>query len=121
MIAAGEDLYLVGGNPRGTLYAVYHFLEDVVGVHWWNPWEETVPRQPTLRVGPLDFQGRPAFRYRDIYMLYGLDGGRFAARNRLNREGDAPIEGRYGGSLDYGPPYHVHTFFRYFPSLGRAW
>jgi len=112
---AGEDLYLVGGSPRGTLYAVYHFLEDVVGVHWWNPWEETVPRQPTLRVGPLDLQGRPAFRYRDIYMLYGHDGGRFAARNRLNREGDAPIEGRYGGSVNYGPPYHVHTFFHYFP------
>ncbi len=52
----------------------------------------------------LDLRGVPVFQYRDIYMLYGLDGGRFAARNRANREGDARITAQYGGSLDYGPP-----------------
>ena len=112
---AGKDLYLVGGRPRGTLYAAYHFLEDVVGVRWWTPWEETVPSKPVLKVGSLNLSGTPAFRYRDIYMLYGHDGGRFAARNRLNREGDAAIESQYGGTLAYGPPYHVHTAFLYFP------
>jgi hypothetical protein len=111
----GNDLYLVGGGPRGTLYAAYHFLEDGLQVHWWTPWEETVPRRPSLTLGPLNLHGQPGFRYRDIYMLYGHDGGRFAARNRLNREGDAPIDAKYGGTLAYGPPYHVHTFFLYFP------
>jgi hypothetical protein len=106
-------LVLAGGRPRGTLYAVYHFLEDVVGVHWWNPWEESVPRQPTLAIEPLDRRGKPAFAYRDIYMLYGHDGGRFAARNRLNRQGDEDITGEFGGTRNYGPPYHVHTFYRY--------
>jgi hypothetical protein len=48
-------------------------------------------------------------------MLYGRDGGRFAARNRLNRDGDAAITTAYGGGRDYGPPYHVHTFNAYFP------
>lgn len=111
----GEQLLLVGGRPRGTLYAVYHFLEDVVGVHWWNPWEETVPQRPELTIADLHLRGQPVLQYRDIYMLYGGDGGRFAARNRLNREGDARIDARYGGGRDYGPPYHVHTFFTYFP------
>jgi hypothetical protein len=110
-----DDLLLAGGRPRGTLYAVYHFLEDVVGVHWWNPWEESVPRKPTLSIESLTLQGRPAFRYRDIYMLYGHDGGRFAARNRLNRQGDEGIAPEYGGSRNYGPPYHVHTFYTYVP------
>lgn len=113
--SSGRDLLLVGGRPRGTLYAVYHFLEDVLDVHWWTPWDETVPRQPTLRLRALNLQGRPTFRYRDIYMLYGQDGGRFAARNRLNRDGDSPIAAEYGGTLAYGPPYHVHTFNLYFP------
>ena len=111
----GDDLILMGGRPRGTLYAVYRFLEDLVGIHWWNPWEELVPSQPSLTVDPLDRRGQPAFRYRDIYMLYGEDGGRFAARNRLNRQGDAPIAKEYGGEMDYGPPYHVHTFYTYAP------
>lgn len=113
--SSGRDVFLVGGRPRGTLYAVYHFLEDVLGVHWWTPWEETVPSQPTLKLGALNLQGRPTFRYRDIYMLYGQDGGRFAARNRLNRDGDSAIASEYGGALAYGPPYHVHTFNLYFP------
>lgn len=111
----GDDLLLVGGRPRGTLYAAYHFLEDVVGVHWWNPWEESVPQKPTLTVGTLNRRGEPFFHYRDIYMLYGYDEGRFAARNRLNRDGDAPMSSAYGGTLNYGPPYHVHTFESYFP------
>ena len=112
---SGRNLCLVGGGPRGTLYAVYHFLEDVVGVHWWTPWEQAVPSRAELEFGPLNLRERPTFRYRDIYMLYGHDGGRFAARNRLNREGDSAIASEYGGTLAYGPPYHVHTFFRYFP------
>jgi hypothetical protein len=115
MRTVGEDLVLVGGRPRGTLYAAYHFLEDFVGVHWWNPFEETVPSKPTLAVEDLDRRGQPVFRYRDIYMLYGNDGGRFAARNRLNRDGDAGIAPEYGGEVGYGPPYHVHTFYMYVP------
>lgn len=111
----GSDLYLVGGLPRGTLYAVYHFLEDVLGVRWWTPWDESVPKKRSVRVGKLRRQGKPAFEHRDIYMLYGADDGRFAARNRLNREGDSPIQPRYGGGNEYGPPYHVHTAYQYFP------
>ncbi len=111
----GNDLVLAGGRPRGTLYAVYHFLEDEVGVHWWNPYEESVPKTPDLSVGEMNRHGKPTFRYRDIYMLYGGDNGRFAARNRLNRDGDAGIGAEYGGEMGYGPPYHVHTFNAYFP------
>ncbi len=110
-----RDLVLVGGRPRGTLYAVYHFLEDEVGVHWWNPFEEAVPNVRNLSVGDLHRRGKPTFRYRDIFMLFGGDKGRFAAHNRLNRDGDAGIGAQYGGEMGYGPPYHVHTFNHYFP------
>lgn len=112
---SGNQVLLVGGRPRGTLYAVYHFLEDVIGVHWWNAYEESVPHISTLTIGTVDLHGQPAFRYRDIYQLDGNDGGRFAARNRLNRDGDAPIAPAYGGEMAYGPPYHVHTFYMYIP------
>jgi len=113
--ASGKDLIVTGGRPRGTLYAVYHLLEDVLGVHWWNPWEESVPHKPTLKLENVNLRGNPVTPYRDIYMLYGNDGGRFAARNRLNRDGDARISPEFGGRRDYGPPYHVHTFNLYFP------
>jgi len=115
MRSVGDSLVLTGGRPRGTLYAVYRFLEDEVGVHWWTPFDESVPSNPNLAIPRVNRHGKPVIRYRDIYMLYGNDGGRFAARNRLNRDGDARIASEFGGSMDYGPPYHVHTFFMYFP------
>jgi hypothetical protein len=110
-----NDLVITGGRPRGTIYGAYHFLEDTLGVHWWNPFEQAVPRRKTVQLDRLNLRGKPAFQYRDIHMLYGHDDGRFAARNRVNRDGDARISGAYGGGRDYGPPSHVHTFNRYFP------
>ncbi len=115
MRTVGDDLVLVGGRPRGTLYAVYHFLEDTVGVRWWNPFEEHVPKRPTLEIGPVDRGGQPAFRYRDIHRLYAHDGGRFAARNRINGKGFGAIDAAYGCGVYYGPPGGVHTFYRYVP------
>jgi len=70
---------------------------------------------PTIEIGAVDLHGQPGFRYRDIYTIYGNDAGLFASRSRLNRQGDAPIAPEYGGRMDYGPPYHVHTFNLYVP------
>lgn len=113
MCTIDKNIVLIGGSPRGTLYAVFHFLEDIVGVHWWNPFEESVPLKPTVIVDGFDKQGKPILDYRDIYMLYGYDSGRFAVHNRLNGQGDEPIVAKYGSGIDYGLPYHVHTFYRY--------
>jgi len=110
-----QGVVVAGGGARGTLYAAYHYLEDACGVRWWNPWEEHVPQLREAPLLGLQLTGKPGLQYRDIYMLYGGDGGRFAARSRLNREGDARISPDYGGCRDYGPPYHVHTFYMYIP------
>ncbi|MDM7462032.1 MAG: alpha-glucuronidase family glycosyl hydrolase, partial [bacterium] len=37
-------LLLSGGRPRGTLYAVYRFLQRQLGVRWWTPWATQTPR-----------------------------------------------------------------------------
>ncbi|MBR3649139.1 MAG: DUF4838 domain-containing protein [Victivallales bacterium] len=46
----GGSLYLAGHPQRGTLYAVYTFLEDFCGVRWWTSTEETVPRRPAITI-----------------------------------------------------------------------
>ncbi|HXV76595.1 MAG TPA: DUF4838 domain-containing protein [Candidatus Polarisedimenticolaceae bacterium] len=107
-----RGLAIYGGRPRGTLYGVYHFLEDEIGVEWWTPFDEFVPHRPTLIVEPLDERGAPAFGYRDIAVESGPP--RFRARSRLNGHfSRLPL--RLGGSLAFAPPSHAHTAFLLVP------
>lgn len=110
----GKDIVLNGGGNHGALYAVYHFLEDFCDIRFWSEVDIDVPESETLELSKLDASGRPVFRYRDIHRNGGVPIGRQAFRRRLNRSGDASIGGRtFGGTFDYGPPYHCHTFWQY--------
>ena len=114
----GKDVVVNGGGTRGALYATYHFLEDLCGVHWWSEYEDYVPEASSLRLPKLDLSGKPVLIYRDLYGTEnnGKFGARNAIRNRLNRRGDLPIPAEYGGSFNYGPPYHCHVLDRYLPA-----
>lgn len=110
----GCDVVLSGGGTRGTLYAVYHFLEDDCGVRWWMDGDEDVPPAKPLCFDMLDRRGRPFFLCRDIYRTAKSD-PRTAVRNRLNGNGSSHIPAELGGGFEYGPPYHCHTWDRYLP------
>ncbi len=108
--ATDTELIVAGGRPRGTLYGAYRFLEDHLGVRWWTPEAELVPRHERLVVDPGETRGRPAFVYRDISGPRGSP--EFLARNRVNGHFTF-LDRRHGGRIAYGPPYHAHTFYRY--------
>ncbi len=113
--AIGNNIVLTGGETRGTLYAVYHLLEDHFGVHWWNMWEEYVPTMNDAEV-PFDYDhsGEPLFADRTIYTVETKT-SLYYVRNRMNGfTSNAPQS--YGGENNYARPYHVHTFNRYFPA-----
>lgn len=111
--ADDHAVILAGGRPRGTLYAVYHFLEDHLGIRWWNPFEEHVPAQNDLAVPHINRQSKPAFAYRVIHYsftgAYDWHGGQFSARNRLNSASDEPISQEFGGDLRIGRPKICNT------------
>lgn len=110
--ASGNSVVLAGGRPRGTLYAVYHFLEDELGVRWWNAFEESVPRHRTLRVGDIELRGKPAFSQRDVF---GADGrAEFLVRNRVNGA-NTRIAWSFGGYEGFATPWFAHSFFRAVP------
>lgn len=108
---AGGDLVLAGGRPRGTLNAVYTFLQETVGCRFWTKDVSTIPQRPELAVGPLDLRYVPPFSYRDDYW-YGAFDPDWAARNRLFGTRVPGDEAR-GGRLVYAG--FVHTFDRLIP------
>ncbi len=60
----GHQLILAGGRPRGTLYAVYQFLEDVAGCRWWTPTVNFIPSKKSFAISPQDITYIPPFSYR---------------------------------------------------------
>jgi hypothetical protein len=104
----GASLSLVGGGPRGTLYAVYHFLESVVGCRWFTTAVSTVPHHNKLVVEPLDVRITPALEYREVFYTEAFDGD-WAARNYMNSS-QARLEEKHGGRVQYGRQAFVHTF-----------
>ncbi len=113
----GQRLLLAGGRPRGTLYAVYRFLQEQCGVRWWMPWATNVPKRSTLRVPELNRRGQPAFEYREPYWYAGFD-ALWKVRNGINGHMPA-IPAEWGGSIQYKG--FAHTFYalvppeKYFP------
>ena len=107
----GNDLILAGGHPRGTLYAVYTFLEDYVGCRWWSSKVSSIPKKPTLKVGKLDVRYVPALEYRESYWFDAFDGD-WAVRNRCNGHA-ARLDAKRGGKHTYQG--FVHTFFPLIP------
>jgi len=102
----GRDLILAGGAPRGTLYAVYSFLEDELGCRWWTSRVSTIPRRSSITVGPLDVRYVPVFEYREPYWFDAFDSD-WAVRNKAN--GNRPdIDVKQGSHHTYQG--FVHTF-----------
>lgn len=109
--SAGGDLVLAGGSPRGTLYAVYTFLEDVVGCRWWTSTASRMPWKPSLSIPTVSLRYNPPLEYREPYWYVAFDEA-WAARNKANgtRAGGDALRG--GRQLYEG---FVHTFYALIP------
>ncbi|MBQ4517053.1 MAG: DUF4838 domain-containing protein [Clostridia bacterium] len=119
-----ENVILHGGltnTDRGVGYAVYHFLEDIVGVRWWTWFEEYVPNEDTLELAD-DFasSGTPVFEYRNVIDTFQPVNYEYILRNRMNAWSDITnIEQiahkdfvNRGGVKYFGPPHPSHTIPR---------
>lgn len=102
----GNDLILAGGQPRGTLYAVYTFLEDNLGCRWWSSKVSTIPKKPTITIPNLNIRYVPILEYREPFWFDAFDPD-WAVRNKSN--GNRPaLDAKRGGKHTYQG--FVHTF-----------
>ncbi|UCG59816.1 MAG: DUF4838 domain-containing protein [Phycisphaerales bacterium] len=107
----GNDLILAGGQPRGTLYAVYTFLEDYLGCRWWSSTESAIPSKPTITIDRTSVRYAPPLEYREPYWFDAFDGD-WAVRNKCNGQGER-LDAKRGGKHVYQG--FVHTFFPLIP------
>jgi hypothetical protein len=109
---ANKILILSGSRPRGTLYAVFEFLEDAVGVRWWTPTENFVPQKSTLSIPPQNVAYAPQLKYREHYTNSVQQSALFATAMRENGQAQ-PLTEEWGGH--YEILGFVHTFDKLLP------
>lgn len=111
--AAGNDLVLAGGQPRGTIYAVYEFLEKQAGIRWWHPRRRTVPKLDRLDVGTPDIRYLPPFAYRCVFSKELNQNLEFAVKLKQNGSDRSLPDQRLGG--DVAILGWCHTFAQFVP------
>ena len=60
-------LVLAGGRTRGSLYAVYTFLEDQLGCRWFSPTVSRIPKRERIELGPVSDRQVAVLECRDLY------------------------------------------------------
>ena len=102
----GNRLIIAGGRPRGTLYGVYALLEDKLGVRWFTPEFEVVPKLPRVSLPRLNETQIPMLEYREVYWTEMMRDADFAARHRLNGNHYRLTEKHGGRAAVYFPFVH---------------
>ena len=110
---AGDNLILAGGGPRGSLYAVYDFLENQGGCLWMDEHNEFIPSLREFKVAALDSRRKPAFRQRDVFDC--LSGNPSTILFKTRNKGFCYADKDMGGHLRFGGPGKGanHTFHTY--------
>ena len=115
-----KHLVLTGAKKalRGTIYAVYTYLENIVGFRWWTPDETYTPKLKSFVIPTLNIKYKPVFTFRKTSGKLAFDQN-WAIRNKLNSE-LAKTDLKHGGYSDYvrrcGNTWlYCHTFYRIVP------
>ncbi len=104
----GERLILAGDRPRGTLYAVYEFLESEAGIRWWAVNATHIPAKPTLVIPDLHVRYVPTLEYRETFWYDAFADKDWAVRNKNNGK-QTRLDEVHGGNVSYVGNF-VHTF-----------
>jgi len=84
----GNRLIIAGGRPRGTLNGVYTLLEEKLGVRWFTPELEVVPKLTRVRLPTLNETTVPVLENRDVFWRQFMRNADFAARPPHQQSGN---------------------------------
>ena len=84
-----ERIRIQGGMPRGVLYAVYQFLEELVGIRFLTADHTHVPDASALKILCGRYTYSPPFSFRWSYYRENSENPAFAAKRKVNTVTDA--------------------------------
>lgn len=103
--SVGDDLWIYGGKQRGTMYGVYSFLENELGVRWYTKSCTKVPKCNTWSFKKLNHSETPAVGIRQMDYFDAQDAA-FLAHNKVNSIWNSQVN-KYGNLVGY---WRCHTF-----------
>ena len=103
--SVGDDLWIYGGKQRGTMYGVYSFLENELGVRWYTKSCTKVPELKSWSFGKLNHSETPAVGIRQMDYFDAQDAA-FLAHNKVNSIWNSQVN-KYGNLVGY---WGCHTF-----------
>ena len=89
IIVGNGQIQINGGRPRGTLYAVYQFLEELVGIRFLTAEHTHVPDASALNIPCGSYTYSPPFSFRWSYYRENSEAPEFAAKRKVNTVTDA--------------------------------
>ncbi len=84
-----SQVQIKGGMPRGILYAVYQFLEELVGVRFLTADHTYIPDASALQIPCGSYTYSPPFSFRWSYYRENSNAPEFAAKRKVNTVTDA--------------------------------
>ena len=108
----GKDLLIYGGAQRGSMYGVFSFLEDELGVKWLTPKCTVVPSMQKYALPRLDRSEKPALALRyDGHFAVEREPV-WSAHNKENMKWN-PTQNDYGNIEAY---WNAHTMGQLLPA-----
>ena len=62
-----NKLVLAGEGLSGNIYAVYHFLDEYLGVKYLTPTDDYIPKNPSISVKDINYSYAPPFYSRESF------------------------------------------------------
>ena len=106
-----KKLFLVGGGDRGTLYAVYEFLEAYLGCRFYTVNVEKVPKTASITLNPIHENKQiPIFMHRELHWSEYRSSQDVSVKRKLSGQS---IDNNWGGGINYATEeLRVHTVVR---------
>lgn len=107
----GNDLYIYGGSQRGSMYGVYSFLENELGVRWYTPDYTKIPHLSRFELKSLNHTESPSLQGRLVLYYQASTNPSWCAHNKQN-EAFYIVKNNYGNLTAI---HGSHTFFDLVP------